>query len=247
MTGDELTYIQEAHALGKLSGDGLFTKKCQELLTKQFSAQATLLTHSCTAALEMAALLLDLKDGDEVILPSYTFVSTANAFLLKGAIPVFVDIDLTTLCLNLDELQKAINSNTKAIVTVHYAGVSCDMNKLVEICRSMEIPLIEDAAQSICSLFRGKPLGSFGDMATLSFHETKNIISGEGGALIINNQKYVERAEIIREKGTNRKKFFRGEVDKYSWVDIGSSYLPSEITAAFLYAQLKHSDKIIEK
>ena len=247
MTGDELTYIKEAHSLGKLSGDGFFTKQCQELLKSKFSAKSTLLTHSCTAALEMAALLLNLKEGDEVILPSYTFVSTANAFLLRGATPVFIDINLSTLCLDLDELQKAINCNTKAIVTVHYAGVSCDMDKLVQICRSMSIPLIEDAAQSICSLFKGKPLGSFGDMATLSFHETKNIISGEGGALIINNQKYVERAEIIREKGTNRNQFFRGQVDKYTWVDVGSSYLPGEITAAFLYAQLKQSDIITAK
>lgn len=247
MTGKEIHYIEKAHSLGKLSGDGFFTKACQELLTKQFSAKATLLTHSCTAALEMAALLLDLKEGDEVILPSYTFVSTANAFLLRGAVPVFVDINAETLCMDLEQLKKAININTKAIVIVHYAGFSCDMDELVKICESMQVPLIEDAAQSICSLYKGKPLGSFGDMATLSFHETKNIISGEGGALIINNSKYIERAEIIREKGTNRKQFFRGEVDKYSWVDIGSSYLPSEITAAFLYAQLKESGKIIKK
>lgn len=247
MTGKEIKYIQEAHSLGKLSGDGLFTKKCQDLLTKQFSAAATLLTHSCTAALEMAALLLELKEGDEVILPSYTFVSTANAFLLRGAVPVFVDINSSTLCMDLEQVQKAINVNTKAIVTVHYAGFSCDMDQLVDISKSAGIPLIEDAAQSICSLYKNKNLGSFGDMATLSFHETKNVISGEGGALIINNPKYIERAEIIREKGTNRKQFFRGEVDKYSWVDIGSSFLPGEITAAFLYAQLTESHNITKK
>lgn len=247
MTGRELEYIAQAHAAGHLSGDGSFTKRCHAWLEQRTGANKALLTHSCTAALEMAALLLDLAPGDEVIMPSYTFVSTANAFVLRGAIPVFVDIRPDTL--NIDEtlIETAITSRTKAICAVHYAGVGCEMDAIMAIAVRHDLRVIEDAAQGILSTYKGRPLGSIGQLGALSFHETKNVISGEGGALLINDERLVERAEILREKGTNRSKFFRGQVDKYTWVDIGSSYLPSEILAAFLAAQLEHADEITRR
>ncbi|MBO4746087.1 MAG: dTDP-4-amino-4,6-dideoxygalactose transaminase, partial [Alphaproteobacteria bacterium] len=206
-----------------------------------------LLTHSCTAALEMSAMLLDLKPGDEVIMPSYTFVSTASAFVLRGAVPVFIDIRPDTC--NIDEklIESAITDKTRAIVCVHYAGVACEMDTIMAIAKKHNLPVVEDAAQAFGSFYKGRPCGTIGDMGCYSFHETKNVICGEGGALIINNDKYIERAEIIREKGTNRTKFFRGEIDKYTWVDIGSSYLPSDMVAAFLYSQLENMDKINNK
>jgi len=244
MTGRELDYIAEAHANGHLSGDGPFTKRCHSWLELRIGCKKALLTHSCTAALEMAAILLDLQPGDEVIMPSFTFVSTANAFVLRGATPVFVDIRADTL--NIDEtlIEAAITSRTKAICVVHYAGVGCEMDAILAIANKHDLYVIEDAAQGVLSTYRGTPLGGIGHLAALSFHETKNVISGEGGALLINDERLAERAEIIREKGTNRSKFFRGQVDKYTWVDIGSSYLPGEITAAFLAAQLEHADEI---
>lgn len=244
ITGKELWYIAQAHAKGQLAGDGSFTKKCQEWLEESTSCKKALLTHSCTAALEMAAILADIHPGDEVIMPSYTFVTTANAFVLRGGVPVFVDIRSDTL--NIDEslIEEAITPKTKAIVPVHYAGVGCDMDAIMDIARRHNLLVIEDAAQGVTAFYKGKALGAIGDLGALSFHETKNIISGEGGAILINNLELVERAEIIREKGTNRSKFFRGEVDKYTWVDIGSSYLPSEIIAAFLWAQAEDADRI---
>ena len=247
MCSKELTFIQEAHENMILAGDGPFTKKCSEYLQENLGSNKALLTHSCTAALEMTAHLMDLNPGDEVIMPSYTFVSTANAFALKGATPVFVDIRKDTL--NIDEslIDSAITNKTKAIVVVHYAGVACEMNKILEIAKRHNLFIIEDAAQGIMAKYKGMPLGSLGTFGCLSFHETKNIHCGEGGALLINDEKYIERAEIIREKGTNRSQFFRGQVDKYRWVDIGSSYLPGELTAAFLAAQLEHAEEITEK
>ena len=244
MTGRELEYIAEAHRNGHLSGDGPFTKRCHALLERQTGSARVLLTHSCTAALEMAAILLDLGPGDEVIMPSFTFVSTANAFVLRGAVPVFVDIRADTL--NLDEslVEAAITPRTRAICVVHYAGVSVDMDRIMEIARRHGLPVVEDAAQGVMSRYRGRPLGSIGDLAAYSFHETKNVIAGEGGCLLVNNPAYAERAEVIREKGTNRSRFFRGQVDKYSWVDLGSSYLPGEVTAAFLCAQLEDAEAI---
>ncbi len=244
MTGRELQLIEQAHARGHLSGDGAFTKQCHAWLEARFGCRKALLTHSCTAALEMAALLLDLEPGDEVIMPSFTFVSTANAFVLRGAVPVFVDIRADTL--NIDEalIEEAITPRTKAICVVHYAGVACEMDPIMELAARHGIRVVEDAAQGVLSSYKGRPLGSIGDLAALSFHETKNVISGEGGALLVNADRYSERAEIIREKGTNRSKFFRGQVDKYTWVDLGSSYLPSEIIAAFLSAQLEDADAI---
>lgn len=244
MSGLEIDYIKRAHQNCHLAGDGEFTKKCQQWLEEKTSSKKALLTHSCTAALEMAALLLDLKEGDEVIMPSYTFVSTANAFVLRGATPVFVDIRKDTL--NIDEslIEAAITDKTKAIVPVHYAGVACEMDTIMEIANSYNLAVVEDAAQGILSSYKGKPLGSIGDFGTLSFHETKNIISGEGGALLINNEKYIEKAEIIREKGTDRSRFFRGQVDKYTWQSVGSSYLPSELVAAFLFAQFNNCQSI---
>lgn len=243
----EFEYIQDAIDRGELKGDGYYTKKCHEFLEKFFSCKKALLTHSCTAALEMAAILLDLNKGDEVIIPSYTFVSTANAFVLRGAIPVFVDIRPDTL--NIDEtlIEKAITKKTKAICVVHYAGVACEMDKILEIAQKHNLAIVEDAAQAIGCSYKGKSLGTIGDMGCFSFHETKNVISGEGGALIINNEKYITRAEIIREKGTNRTQFFRGEIDKYTWVDIGSSFLPSDMIAAYLYSQLENITKINQK
>lgn len=239
MTGRELSYIAQAHANGHLSGDGPYTKQCHAWLRNNTQASTALLTHSCTAALEMAALLLDLQPGDEVIMPSYTFVSTANAFALRGAVPVFVDIREDTL--NLDErlIEEAITTRTKAICVVHYAGVACEMDGILEIAARHGLRVIEDAAQAVMSTYKDRPLGTIGDLGALSFHETKNIISGEGGALLCRDTAFSERAEIIREKGTNRSRFFRGQVDKYTWVDLGSSYLPGEITAAFLAAQME--------
>ena len=247
MTGKELWYISQAHASGHLAGDGQFTKKCSGWLELRTGSQKALLTQSCTAALEMAAILADVRPGDEVIMPSYTFVSTANAFVLRGATPVFVDIRPDTLNIDESSIEAAITPRTKVIVPVHYAGVSCEMDTIMEIARRHNLLVIEDAAQGIMSSYKGRPLGSIGHMAALSFHETKNIISGEGGALLINDPRFVERAEMIREKGTNRSQFFRGQVDKYTWVDIGSSYLPGEIVAAFLWAQMEEADAITKR
>jgi dTDP-4-amino-4,6-dideoxygalactose transaminase len=247
MTGRELGYIAQAHANGHLSGDGPFTKRCTDWLEAQTGASKALLTHSCTAALEMAALMLDLEAGDEVIMPSYTFVSTANAFVLRGAVPVFVDIREDTL--NLDErlIEAAITPLTKAICVVHYAGISCEMDAIMAIARKHGLKVIEDAAQGLMSAYRGQPLGTIGDLGALSFHETKNIISGEGGALLCRDADDASRAEIIREKGTNRSRFFRGQVDKYTWVEVGSSFLPGEITAAFLAAQTEEAESITRR
>ena len=244
MTGRELWLISQAHANAHLSGDGMFTKQCHQWLERQIGCRKALLTHSCTAALEMAALLLELEPGDEVIMPSFTFVSTANAFVLRGAVPVFVDIRADTL--NIDErlIESAITAKTKVICVVHYAGVACEMDSILAIAEKHGIKVVEDAAQGIFSAYKGRQLGSMGAFGALSFHETKNIISGEGGALLVNDDASVERAEIIREKGTNRSQFFRGQVDKYTWVDIGSSYLPGEIIAAFLAAQLEQGKEI---
>lgn len=244
LTGREFEYVSLAVQNNQLSGDGEFTRKCQSWLEERGDCRKALLTHSCTAALEMAAILADCGPGDEVILPSYTFVSTANAFVLRGAIPVFVDIRPDTL--NIDEklIEAAITPRTKAIVVVHYAGVGCEMDAIMDIAKRNGLLVIEDAAQGIEASYKGRRLGSIGDLAAVSFHETKNVICGEGGALLINNPAFAERAEIVWEKGTNRKKFFRGQVDKYTWVDIGSSYLPGEITAAFLFAQLEHAQEI---
>lgn len=244
MTGKELWYISQAHASGHLAGDGQFTKKCSRWLEQRIGCQKALLTHSCTAALEMAAILTNVQPGDEVIMPSYTFVSTANAFALRGATPVFVDIRPDTLNIDETKIEDAITPRTKVVVPVHYAGVSCEMDIIMDIARRHNLLVIEDAAQGIMSTYKGRPLGSIGHMAALSFHETKNIISGEGGALLINDPRFVVRAEMIREKGTNRSQFFRGQVDKYTWVDIGSSYLPGEIVAAFLWAQMEDAEAI---
>lgn len=247
MTGKELTYIAEAHSNGMLAGDGPFTKRCHAWLEQSMGASRALLTHSCTAALEMAALLADIQPGDEVIMPSYTFVSTANAFVLRGGVPMFVDIRADTL--NIDEclIEAAVTERTKAIVPVHYSGVACEMDAILDIAARHQLFVIEDAAQGFLSTYKGRPLGGLGQFGTYSFHETKNVISGEGGALLINDERYVERAEIIREKGTNRSQFFRGEVDKYTWVDVGSSYLPGELTAAFLWAQLEEAQAITDR
>ena len=247
MTGRELWYIAQAHTNGHLSGNGMFTKKCHAWLEARTGTLKALLTHSCTAALEMAAILTDIQPGDEVIMPSYTFVSTANAFVLRGGVPVFVDIRPDTL--NIDEtlIEAAITPRTKAIVPVHYAGVACEMDTIMDIARRHDLLVIEDAAQGVMSTYKGKPLGSIGHMGAYSFHETKNITSGEGGALLINDERFAERAEILREKGTNRGQFFRGQVDKYTWVDIGSSYLPGEVIAAFLWAQMEDAQSITKK
>ena len=244
IVGKELYYIAQAVLRGHIAGDGLFTHKCSDLLEEKFQINRVLLTHSCTAALEMAALLCDIRPGDEVILPSFTFVSTANAFCLRGAKPVFVDIRPDTLNINEKLIEQAVTDRTKVIVPVHYAGVGCEMDTIMEVAGRHNLLVVEDAAQGVSSQYKGKYLGTIGDLGTYSFHETKNFISGEGGALTINNERFIERAEIIREKGTDRSKFFRGEVDKYTWVDLGSSYLPSDIVAAFLYAQLEHIDTI---
>jgi dTDP-4-amino-4,6-dideoxygalactose transaminase len=247
MTGKELWYIAQAHANGHLAGDGSFTKKCHAWLEARTGAHKALLTHSCTAALEMAAILADLKPGDEVIMPSYTFVSTANAFVLRGAVPVFVDIRPDTLNIDETKIEEAVTVRTRAIVPVHYAGVGCEMDTIMAIARRHNLIVIEDAAQGIMSTYKGRPLGSIGHLGCLSFHETKNVISGEGGALLVNDPALAERAEIIREKGTNRSQFFRGQVDKYTWVETGSSYLPGELIAAFLSAQMEEADEITRR
>jgi dTDP-4-amino-4,6-dideoxygalactose transaminase len=244
LTGREFTYIQEAVAAGQLAGNGRFTGRCHRWLERELSAPRALLTHSATAALEMAALLLDVGPGDEVIMPSFTFVSTANAFVLRGATPVFVDVRPDTL--NIDErvIEAAIGPRTRAIVVVHYAGVGCDMEAILAVARRHNLFVVEDAAQGLLSRYKGRPLGSMGHLAAISFHETKNVISGEGGALIVNHAAFEERAEILWEKGTDRSRFTRGEVDKYRWVDLGSSFLPGELVAAFLYAQLEQAHEI---
>ena len=247
MSGKEILYIAEAHFNGKLAGDGPFTKRCHNWLENQTGAEKAFLTHSCTAALEMAAILMDIKPGDEIIMSSYTFVSTANAFVLRGGIPVFVDIRHDTLNIDENLIEDAITIKTKAIVPMHYAGVACEMDAIMDIAGRYGLMVVEDAAQGVMSSYKGRPLGSIGHMGCLSFHETKNIISGEGGALLINDSVLAHRAEIIREKGTNRSQFFRGQVDKYTWCDIGSSYLPGELTAAFLWAQMEASDDITQR
>lgn len=239
LIGNEIKYIRDAVRLGQLAGDGTYTQRCQDAICRLTGSEKALITHSCTAALEMAALLCDLGPHDDVIMPSFTFVSTANAVVLRGARPVFVDIDPETLNLDPDAVRAAVTPRTKAIFAVHYAGFPADMDTLSGIAREHGLFLVEDAAQALGSTYKGRPAGSLGDMAAFSFHETKNIISGEGGAITINDRALFERAEIIREKGTNRSQFFRGEVDKYTWVDMGSSYLPGELIAAYLYAQLE--------
>ncbi len=246
IVGKELYYMAEAVLTNRhISGDGPFSRKCEEFLEHSLKCRKVLLTHTCTAALEMVALLVDLKPGDEVVMPSFTFVSTANAFALRGAVPVFVDVRKDTL--NIDErlIPQAITERTRGIVPVHYAGVPCDMDKIMTIAREHDLWVAEDAAHAYLSIYREKYLGTIGDFGCLSFHETKNIISGEGGAILINSEEFVQKAEIIREKGTNRTQFHRGEIDKYSWVDAGSSYLPSDLIAAFLYAQLEHAETMI--
>ncbi|MCA9064570.1 MAG: dTDP-4-amino-4,6-dideoxygalactose transaminase [Planctomycetaceae bacterium] len=247
VAGKELYYIAQAVTMGNLSGDGHFTKKCAELMQERFGIRKVLMTPSCTAALEMAAQLCDVGPGDEVIMPSYTFVSTASAFVRMGAKPVFVDIRPDTL--NIDEtlIEDAITERTKAICVVHYAGVGCEMDRIMAIARGNNLKVVEDAAQAVNSWYGGRALGSIGDLGCYSFHETKNYICGEGGALCINDPELIQRAEIIRDKGTNRQRFFRGEVDKYTWVEVGSSYVPSEICSAFLYAQLEEMDRISKR
>jgi dTDP-4-amino-4,6-dideoxygalactose transaminase len=243
-TGGEFDCIRAAIANAHLAGNGAFSRRCEAWLQREIGCAKALLTHSGTAALEMSALLLDIRPGDEVIMPSFTFVSTANAFALRGGVPVFVDIRADTL--NIDErlIEPAITPRTRAIVAVHYAGVACEMGAIAEVARRHGVSVIEDAAQALGATYRGRPLGSFGELAAVSFHETKNVIAGEGGALLINDAEAVGRAEILREKGTDRSRFFRGEVDKYTWVDVGSSFLPSELTAAFLWAQMQSASDI---
>ena len=242
--GNEFEYMRQAIENAHISGDGLFTRKCHQLLERELGVPKALLTTSCTHALEMSAILLDIQPGDEVIIPDFTFVSTVNAFVLRGARPRFIDVRHDTLNLDESKLDALITPRTKAILPVHYAGVGCEMDAIVEIANNHNIPVIEDNAHGLFGKYKGKYLGTFGSMASQSFHETKNFSSGEGGALLINEPRLVERAEIIREKGTNRSRFFRGQVDKYTWVDIGSSYLPSDMLAAFLYAQLEQREKI---
>ncbi|HYZ73391.1 MAG TPA: dTDP-4-amino-4,6-dideoxygalactose transaminase [Chthoniobacterales bacterium] len=244
LTGKELEYMQEAVSRRHLSGNGNFTALCQERLERELGAKKVLLTTSCTGALEMSAILLDIQPGDEVIVPSFTFVSGANAFVLRGAKPVFVDIRKDTLNIDENLIEARITQKTKAIVIVHYAGVACEMETLMAISKRHGVPIIEDNAHGLFGAYRGQPLGSFGTLATQSFHETKNVICGEGGALAVNESSFVERAEVLWEKGTNRKKFFAGLVDKYTWVDIGSSFLLSDLLAAFLFAQLEQAKKI---
>ncbi|HJY63347.1 MAG TPA: dTDP-4-amino-4,6-dideoxygalactose transaminase [Ignavibacteria bacterium] len=246
-TGKETKYIKQAVSSGKISGDGIFTCKCQTFFEKSYGFNKVMLTTSCTDALEMAAILIDTKPGDEIIMPSYTFVSTANAFVLRGAKIVFADSNELNPNMDTDRLENLITPKTKAIVVMHYGGIACDMEKIMMHAGKYRLNVVEDAAQSIDSFYKRKPLGSFGNISAFSFHETKNLISGEGGMIVINDNKLIKRAEIIREKGTNRSSFFRGEVNKYGWVDIGSSYLPSEIIAAFLYAQLENLKKIQKK
>ena len=244
LTGAEIEHIAQALEGRHLSGDGPFTRRCNAWLEQRTGCRKALLTHSCTAALEMAAILSGVEPGDEVIMPSYTFVSTANAFVLRGAVPVFVDIRSDTMNLDESRIEEAITPKTRAIAPVHYAGVGCEMDVIMDIAHRRNLLVIEDAAQGIEAEYRERPLGSIGHMGCFSFHETKNVVSGEGGALLINDERFIERAEVIREKGTNRSRFFRGEVDKYTWVDIGSSYLPSDMVAAFLCPQLERSREI---
>ncbi|ROZ79126.1 dTDP-4-amino-4,6-dideoxygalactose transaminase [Ramlibacter sp. WS9] len=246
MTGNELQYIAEAHLNGRLAGDGPFTARCHRWIEQHTGCSKALLTHSCTAALEMIALLMDIRPGDEIIMPSYTFVSTANAFVLRGGVPVFVDIRTDTL--NLDEalIEAAITPRTRAIAVVHYAGVACEMDTIMAIARKYGLAVVEDAAQGVMSTYKGRALGSIGQFGAYSFHETKNVISGEGGALLVNDPALNLRAEIIREKGTDRSRFFRGETDKYTWQEVGSSFLPGELIAAFLWAQLEQADRITQ-
>ena len=240
----EVENIEQAIANLHLAGDGPFTESCQAMLEELTGSPAALLTHTCTAALELASLLMDLRPGDEVIMPSFTFVSTANAVALRGATPVFVDITEDTLCIDATRVEDAINESTRAVIVVHYAGVACDMEMLQRICTRHHLVLVEDAAHSIGATYRGRPLGTFGRYATLSFHETKNVICGEGGALLVNDETALDRAQVVWEKGTNRREFLRGEVEKYYWVDVGSSFAPSEITAAFLAGQLSRIEDI---
>jgi dTDP-4-amino-4,6-dideoxygalactose transaminase len=247
LTGKELHNIADAYQRGKLSGDGVYTRLCSEWLENATGTNKALLTHSCTSALDMAAILANIQPGDEIIMPSYTFVSTANAFVLRGGVPVFVDIRPDTLNIDETQIEAAITDRTRMIVPVHYAGVGCEMDTIMQIAGRHGLLVIEDAAQGIMSSYKGRALGTIGEMGAYSFHETKNVISGEGGALLINDPNQILRAEIIREKGTNRSKFLRGQVDKYTWLDIGSSYLPGEIIAAFLWAQLERADFILEK
>jgi len=247
LTGKETDYIKQAVASGKISGDGMFTEKCHRFFEKRYGFKKALMVTSCTDALEMAAILCDVQPGDEVIAPSYSFVSTVNAFVLRGAKIVFADSEETTPNIDVSQIESLITRKTKVIVPVHYAGFACDMDVILKMARKHNIAVVEDAAQAIDSFYKGRPLGSLGQFAAFSFHETKNVISGEGGMLIINDEKYIKRGEIVREKGTNRSAFFRGEIDKYSWVDIGSSFLPSDIIAAFLYAQLENLEKIQTK
>jgi len=242
--GNEYEYIRQAIESGHISGDGVFTKKCHIFLESELGVTKALLTTSCTHALEMSAILLDIQPGDEVIVPDFTFVSTVNAFVLRGAKPIFLDIRPDTLNLDVSKLEAAITPRARAIVPVHYAGVGCEMDSMMDIAKRHNIAVVEDNAHGLFGKYKGKYLGTFGSMASQSFHETKNFTCGEGGALLINDRELVERAEIIREKGTNRSRFFRGQVDKYTWVDIGSSYLPSDILAAFLYAQFEQREKI---
>jgi dTDP-4-amino-4,6-dideoxygalactose transaminase len=247
LTGRELEYIRQAHEAHHLSGDGAFTRRCSEWLEHSIGCHRALLTHSCTAALELCAILADIRAGDEVIMPSFTFVSTANAFVLRGGVPVFVDIRDDTLNIDEARIEAAITARTRAIVVIHYAGVACELGAIRRIASRHGLMLIEDAAQALGATYQGQPLGSFGDLAALSFHETKNLICGEGGALLVNHQELIARAEVVREKGTNRKAFLRGEVDKYTWVDVGSSFLPSDILAAFLWAQMEAADTIARR
>lgn len=252
LSGQETFYIQQAVLSGKISGDGMFTKKCHEFFENELGFKKALLTTSCTHALEMAAILLDIKEGDEVIMPSYTFVSTANAFILRGAKIIFVDSNAHNPNMDAALIEGLITDKTKVIVPVHYAGIACDMDTIMTLAEKYNLWVVEDAAQAIDSYYTGKdgikkPLGSIGHMSAFSFHETKNIVAGEGGLLAINDDRFIKRSEIIREKGTNRSEFFRGEVDKYGWVDIGSSYLPSEVIAAFLFAQLENLEQIQQK
>ncbi len=247
VTGKEIEYIQDAIKSGHIAGDGKYTKLCNQWLKEKTGAKKVMLTTSCTHALEMAALLLDIQPGDEIIMPSYTFVSTANAFALRGAKIVFVDIRPDTMNIDETKIEAAISKRTKVIVPVHYAGVGCEMDKIMKIAERYNLFVVEDAAQGLMAKYKGRMLGTIGHLGTYSFHETKNFVSGEGGALIINDKSFIKRAEIIREKGTNRSQFIRGQVDKYTWQDIGSSYLPSELNAAYLYAQLENIDTLLEK
>ncbi len=247
LVGNELRYIRDAHARRQLAGDGFYTKQAQKWMQDTFHSSLSLLTHSATAAIEMMAILSRVEPGDEVIMPNYTFVSTANAFVLRKAVPVFVDIRPDTLNINEQLIERAITKKTKAIVPVHYAGVGCEMDSILKLAKKYKLLVLEDAAQGFLASYKGRYLGAIGDMSAFSFHETKNIISGEGGSLLVNNKKFIERAKIVWEKGTNRSKFFLGLVDKYTWVDVGSSYLPGEITAAFLMAQLEKAVQINKK